>query len=364
MAALTKTRTRLPFLDWMRGLAAVIMIQGHTFHSLARPETRQDSPYVLSQFFGGIAPAVFLFLTGITFAFSIERSSQRDATIRSRILAALKRSRYLFTLAVLFRLQLWVFAYPQSSWTDLFRVDILNCMGFTMLLLAPMAIFQTQQRARMCALAGAAIAALSPVISSLDWGWLHPYLSAYVVPSYNYFSFFPWAAFLAFGMSAGTVLRMVRQEQMNLLMQWATLLGFGLVLGGHYFSSLPYSLYTKSEFWLNSPALIVEKLGVVLLAAAFAFLWTEHFTLGAWSWLRQMGTTSLIVYWVHIEIVYGRWFGSWKQNLSTGQCVVFEIVLLAAMLGLSVARTRWNGIQIRAWLPAWYAPMPRRVSGD
>ena len=29
-----------------------------------------------------------------------------------------------------FRLQLWLFAFPESPWTDLFKVDILNCMGF------------------------------------------------------------------------------------------------------------------------------------------------------------------------------------------------------------------------------------------
>ncbi|MGH9662787.1 MAG: heparan-alpha-glucosaminide N-acetyltransferase domain-containing protein [Bryobacteraceae bacterium] len=364
MAALTKTKTRLPFLDWTRGLATVVMLQGHAFDSLASNGIRQDSAYVLTQFFGGLAPAVFLFLTGITFAFGIERSSQRDASVRGRIVTALKRSRYLFLLAILFRLQLWAFGYPQTSWTDLFRVDILNCMGFAMLLLAPMAFFSSQQRARMAAVAGVAIAVLSPLVSNTNWTWLHPYLSAYFVPSYNYFSFFPWAAFLAFGMSAGTVLRTARPESMNSIMQWATLLGFGLILGGQYFANLPYSLYTKSEFWLDSPAQVVMKLGGVLLILCFAYLWTEHVAPGGWSWLRQMGTTSLIVYWVHIELVYGRWFGFWKNSLSTGQCVSFEIVLILAMLGLSIARTRWNGVQMPSWVQGWYAPVPRRASGD
>lgn len=364
MAALAKTKTRLPFLDWTRGLAAVVMLQGHTFHSFASNGIRQDSAYVLTQFLGGLAPAVFLFLTGITYAFGIERTSQRDPSVWSRLFTALKRSRYLFMLAFLFRIQLWLFGYPDSSWTDLFRVDILNCMGFAMLLLAPMAFLPTAQRARISALAGVSIAVLSPVVSSLDWNWLHPYVSNYFVPSYNYFAFFPWAAFLAFGMSAGTVLRMARPEHMNGLMQWATLVGLALILGGQYFSNLPYSLYEKSEFWLNSPAQVVMKLGAILLTITFAFLWTEHIAPEGWSWLRQIGTTSLIVYWVHIELVYGRWFWFWKENLTTPQCVAFEIVLITAMLGLSVARTRWKSVQLPAWLPGRYALVPRRVSGD
>ena len=46
---------RLPFLDWMRGLAVVLMIQCHTFNSYARPDFHDGGAYVLSQFVGGMA---------------------------------------------------------------------------------------------------------------------------------------------------------------------------------------------------------------------------------------------------------------------------------------------------------------------
>ena len=59
-----KRSARMPFLDWTRGLAATIMLQGHVFHSFARPELREGGTYVISQFIGGIPPAIFLFLTG------------------------------------------------------------------------------------------------------------------------------------------------------------------------------------------------------------------------------------------------------------------------------------------------------------
>ena len=41
---------------------------------------------------------------------------------------------------------------------------------------------------------------------------------------------------------------------------------------------------------------------------SFAFLWTRYGARDGWSWVRQFGTTSLLVYWVHIELVYGRGF--------------------------------------------------------
>ncbi len=360
-------RPRLPFLDWMRGVAAVIMLQGHTFHSFTRSDLRDSGPYVLSQFLGGIGPAIFLFLTGITFAFIMERGERQALSLRDKLWAALKRARYLLILAFLFRFQLWVFGLPNSPWTDLFKVDVLNCMALTFVALAPLALISNAQRIRWGAVMGFAIAAISPLVSATDWSWLPASVSAYFVPNYILFAFFPWAAFIAFGLSAGSILKSITADQINRLMQWSAIGGFALILTGRYFSNLPYSLYPKSEFWLDSPGLVVIKLGVLMVIIAFAYLWSEYVVRDRWSWVKQLGTTSLLVYWVHIEIVYGRWFGGFKDALDNYQVAAFSVCLIACMLGLSVLRTRSRDLQAPAWLrvvPTFRTLTPRRVSGD
>jgi hypothetical protein len=118
------------------------------------------------------------------------------------------------------------------------------------------------------------------------------------------------------------------------------LIGLGLIIGGHYFSSLPYTIYAKSEYWLDSPVLVTVKLGVVLAVLSFAWVWANGAIAHRWSLFCQLGTTSLLVYWVHIELVYGRWFGIWKESLTNVQVVIFSVVLIAAMTLLSVLRTR------------------------
>ncbi|HYL37161.1 MAG TPA: heparan-alpha-glucosaminide N-acetyltransferase domain-containing protein [Bryobacteraceae bacterium] len=355
---------RLTFLDWSRGLAVAIMLQGHVFHSFARNDIRGGGPFMLSQFLGGMGPAIFLVLTGITLAFLMDRREQQGLAPWGRWKAALRRGGYLFSLAFLFRLQLWLFAFPGSPWTDLLRVDILNCMGFAIGLMSVMALFTTAERVRLCAGLGVVIAAASPLVSSIDWRWLPPQVSAYFVPSYQYFAFFPWASFIAFGLSIGSLLRLARPEHMSRIMQWGTLGGLTLIVGGQYFSNLPYSIYPKSEFWLDSPGLIVIKLGVVMLIMAFSFVWTEFAVGSAWSWLRQLGTTSLLVYWVHIELVYGRWLGAIKESLSSVACVFGSIAVIALMIGLSVVRTKWPNIR-PALAPYFsFSDPPSRVSGD
>ncbi len=68
---------RLPYLDWVRGCAALVMLQGHVFQSFLRDDLRDGGPYVMSQFAGGMPPAVFLFLLGVTFAFLMD-SQERE----------------------------------------------------------------------------------------------------------------------------------------------------------------------------------------------------------------------------------------------------------------------------------------------
>lgn len=363
VTAPTRLSGRLPFLDWTRGMAATIMLQGHVFHSFARPEFRESGPWVISQFVGGIAPAIFLFLTGVTMAFGIDGRERKGTSPNDRFQSALRRAGFLFLLAFAFRFQLWLFAYPQSPVQDLLKVDILNCMGLAIAATAGLALLTTPQRVHAGIVVGILIACASPLISLLDPGAMPEIVSAYLVPDGSTFSFFPWAAFVAFGIGSGSILRLITSDQMHRIMQWASIVGFGLIISGQYFSNLPYSLYPKTDFWINSPGLIFIKLGVILVLLALAFLWTHHGSGQGWSWVQQLGTTSLMVYWVHIELVYGRWFGAWKDSLTIAQCAIAGVVLIIAMIGLSVVwrRIRKNGWPLVIWAPPAEA---RRVSGD
>lgn len=351
---------RLQYLDWLRGLAAVLMLQGHVFHSFTRPDLRGDSAYVLSQFAGGMPPAIFLFLTGMTLAFRLDGLERRGASAGARVLGALRRAGYLLAVAFLFRLQLWAFAWPGSPWTDLFKVDILNCMALAAAVMAAMGVFRTAERVRLCAVLGLAVAFAGPLVTRLDWAAAPELAKRYLAPDYQYFSFFPWAAFLAFGVSAGSLIRLLREQHMERAMQWATLLGGVLVIGGRYFAEIPYSLLPSSEFWLNSPSQVLIKLGVLLWMMAFAYLWTRYATAPGWSWVRQLGVTSLLVYWVHIELVYGRWFGAWKESLDNVSATAATLAVIAGMVALSVAKTTLAAWSARPealrWQP-WRTPV-------
>jgi uncharacterized membrane protein len=350
--------SRLLYLDWVRGIAAIIMLQGHVFNSLTRTDLRNTGAYVFSQFVGGMPPAVFLFLTGVTLAFLMDSSERKQLPSTERFAAALRRAGYLLAIAFLFRIQLWAFSSPRH-FEDIFRVDILNCMGFAIAIASPMAIFRTAERIRLCAVLGISIAAASPLVSQVDWSFAPGLLKNYLVPSAQFFGFFPWAAFLFFGVSFGSLLRSLKQELIPQAMQWFALAGLVISFGAYSLSN-SISIYSKSDFWLDGPALILIKTGIILILIAFAYLWTLQPSAQSWSWVRQFGVTSLLVYWVHIELVYGRWLGAMKEELTIGQTIIAAVCVTALMLLLSVAKTTY---------PVWRekllpAPQPSRDFGD
>ncbi len=328
---------RIVFLDWLRGLAALIMLQGHTFHSFLKPEQREGPAFYLSILLGGQAAAIFLFLTGITYGLGMNRREHLPPG--QRVLSALKRARYLFLLAILFRLQTWSFSWPHAPWADLLHVDVLNLMGATAAVLSVLALVSGAQRFRWASATGILLAFAAPLMADSFLARLPAALRGYVVPAGDSFSMFPWGAYLAFGVAAGSVIPLVERKSWPRVMQWVALVGFGVLAGGEYFGNLPYSVYSHSDFWLNSPALIACKMGNTLLLGSASFLWTEYFSTG-WSWVRLLGVNSLAVYWVHIELVYGRWFNSFKDKLTAWECVASAAALIVLMIGMSAAIIR------------------------
>src|SRR4051794_41382471 len=208
----------------MRGLAILLMIQCHTFNSFARIDVREGGPYVLSQFVGGMAAPLFLFMAGMTLSFQMESLARREPNPLVRWTAALRRGAYVLAIAYLFRFSTCVASLPKPDWHELIKVDILNCMGLAMLCVSAAAVFETKGRIRFALLAGIAAAALAPVVANLPWGDTPRIIQEYLAPGEGQgrgrFPIFPNAAYLAFGLAAGCIVKAAGQG------------GFGRVVAG------------------------------------------------------------------------------------------------------------------------------------
>jgi len=331
---------RLAFLDWTRGVAVILMILCHVFNSFTRMDERDEGGYIVSQSIGGMASVLFLFLAGVTLAFGMASADRRAETPLRRWGSAARRGAEILGLAFLFRLSTWAFDYPSAPLRVIWRVDILNCMGVAMLLVSVVALLEPKRRMWAAFWAGCAIIAASPVVAQLNWSGVPSLLHRYVVQQPGVFALFPFASHLAHGVAVGVLLSRLRESGLAGAMKWMAGAGMALLMGGQFASRIPYSLYSKVDYWMNSPALMTIRTGMVLLALAAAYLWTESVAGPGWSWVQTLGKASLLVYFAHIMLVYGWVSGAWRKALTVEQSALATALVMTLMVGLAQARIR------------------------
>src|SRR2546428_10625057 len=127
---------RLAYIDWMRGLACVLMFQTHCYDSWLSPEARKSSSLIIWSQLGGTLPApLFVFLAGVSFALVTERLREKGIGRQAIAKQTILRGAEIFGMGLLFRVQEFALGYPWSPWTDLLRVDVLNILGLSMMLM-------------------------------------------------------------------------------------------------------------------------------------------------------------------------------------------------------------------------------------
>jgi uncharacterized membrane protein len=368
---------RLAYIDWMRGLACVLMFQSHCYSSWLKPEARKSSLYAWSQLGGTLPAPLFIFLSGISVALVTEKLREK-AVARSAIAKkSILRGAEIYGLGILFRIQEYVLGYPISPWTDLFRVDILNILGISMMLMgalcwltsfgapAPGSTSQAatgaqrlaiwRSRAALDALAAAAFAVLitPPLWTTKRLKWLPWPLESYLNgvhvfgrPQPWLFPIFPWVAFAFAGLAAGFFLVSDFAKRKEVA-AFLALGGTGILACAlaRLFDAGPIRLYDPEiyDYWHTSPNFFLMRCGILLMILFLVYAWCRWGFAGkGFSPIIQLGQTSLLVYWVHIEFVYGRLSILPKGRCSIATATVGLLIIFIAMLALSIGRTRWK----------------------
>jgi uncharacterized membrane protein len=398
----------------MRGLACVLMFQTHCYDAWLGGDARNTSFLKGSQLLGTLPAPLFLFLAGISFALVTDKLIRKNlgpAEI-TRIMA--RRGAEIFAFGLLFRLQEYLIAWGWAPWSDLLRVDVLNIIGLSMILMALLCgiTLTVCRRARdsykgpsgdsyqglpsgkpqaaqgeadfsRCGLtlvaaaiaAASAIALLTPPLYT-TWRptWLPWPLESYIDGCHNLgapqpwlFPIFPWSAFAFAGLAAGFILfndllfnsRVFKdraRDHTTETLAFFSALGAAAILVARQFDHSSFHLYATYDYWHTSPNFLMARIGLLLVITFLSYAWCR-WGLGTrgFSPLIQLGQTSLLVYWVHIEFVYGRFslLPKRAESIPTASRGLLEIFLF--MLILSLARTRID------WKKINWKKMTRRV---
>jgi uncharacterized membrane protein len=346
--------SRLKYIDWLRGVAVLAMIEWHALESWTRlgPD-RDGAAWRVVGTIGGLAAPLFLFLAGVALPLALAAARRAGFDQREAAWRLQKRGWQIFGLAHLFRLQGFLLN-PNASWSVLLTPDILNILGLGIVACA----FwcgrgATPRRALAWLLVPAlAIVLITPFVRL--WWWptlLHPRLEAYLRPvgSYGVFSLFPWVAIIFAGAVAGRALATSSDASRDVRLQARVALsGAALVVAGWIGSFLP-APFSRSSFWTTSLSFFLLRIGAMTLALAAAWLWMRRPTARRWSPLVLFGQTSLFVYWVHVEIAYGVFSYPIQHQLPLPWSIAAFVALTLLMLGAAVLwsqrDTKWS------WVP-------------
>jgi len=328
--------SRRGYLDWLRGVAVLIMIAAHLFDAWVRVIDRSDRPYRTVISIGGYSAPSFLFLAGLALMLAVGSRVRKGASASEAAAPARTRGWQIFGLAFLFRLQSFLIsggAFPQT----VLKVDILNVMGPSMLLCAVLwALGKTQAwRAGLLVAGAVLIAMVTPIVRALPLPDSFPYALAWyvkAVPGSGAFSLFPWVGFLLAGGAVGIWLDAARTDVAERrAIRALAVVGPVVAIAGLGASYLP-PLFPSTTFWTGSPTFFFMRLGILMSAIPCAYLWNAWFR--GWSPLRDLGLSSLFVYWIHVEMVYGVVSLPLHRALPFGQAVAAYVAFCLFLFGL------------------------------
>jgi len=369
------SKPRLAYIDWMRGLACVLMFQTHCYDSWLSGQARQSHFFMYSQLGGTFPAPLFLFLAGISFALVTEKLRQKQVPPSRIARSTIRRGAEIFGFGLLFRLQEYVIAWGWAPKSDLLRVDILNTIGLSMMLMGVLCwviLWLTKRTGQSSStvvggartrsaliLSAAGTALLISLLTPLLWttwrpDWLPWPVESYIngvhnigVPQAGLFPVFPWTAFAFAGLAVGFMLQSEwtrgRETQIFFTLGAA---GIVLIELSLWLDAQPRQIYPVYDYWHTSPEFFLVRLGMLMVILTATYSWCR-WGLAQWGFspLIQLGQASLLVYWVHLEFVYGRVSILPKHAQSIAGATIGLLIISLAMLALAYIRTHfkeWN----------------------
>lgn len=314
---------RLAAFDFLRVLAMMMMIIGHSFFDLINPNNYNlnDFPWNLWNFLRGLTAPIFLFVSGFVQVYANKREESGrlpKGILYRRIRTAILLLFIGYSMNFPVRKMFEIFFVDRSYLHNFYQVNILQLFGVVLLLLVILYYF-TRSNVVLGIVAGVfglLVLSLNTWVHLINWdkilpSFLAPYFS---LKGGSYFTFFPYASFFFFGIMFGTYIQRFPLETRYLMIQRQALrFGLGLLPLGillfMWINTLNLSFY--DHFKGNVGMSIIRISQVLLLVSFVAFLYQrlpQMQNLNRYTTI--LGRNALFVYIFHLLILYGLpWYG-------------------------------------------------------
>ncbi len=311
----------------------IMMIQGHTLDAVLNPEARQTGLYQFMYILRGLTAPAFLIASGCGLAFSIcrKRNLKWHEIFKQRILRIfpILIAGYFLHLPR-FSLYQLLTQTSKEEITQFFQCDILQTIGWTILILQIILIYVKDKR---IIIPGAIISVLMIIYftPTINNSIKSPnFFTQLLTPKFgSNFPLIPFASYLIFGLLFGMLFYEVTQKIENRLLNLLIFIS-GCVFFG-------FSFLMKIENF----NLFYLRTGLLFILISL-FLHVEYKTGKILNFFVVIGQESFLIYIAHIMIVYGsvlnvknnfaHYFG---PTLNTGSSILIALSLIVFMLAMA-----------------------------
>lgn len=328
---------RETWIDAVRGLAVLGMLEAHVMGQLLAPLYREGEAYHWLLFLNGLVAPAFLWIAGYVHGLGWQRRRLREnASSPSRPPAWPWRSlRRLMGIGALGFFLHFPWAGMAEGWQAFWAPDVLACLAASLLLVIGIEHFAFTSRARAIALGLATVVAIvAGAFPPWAIGWW-PIDAWFDRSGVALFPLIPWCAFVFLGSVMGQ-LDGTAASRPHRFWSW---LGIGVLL-----AAVPQA----AEFDKAHPAFFGQRFGwlLVLLASGRALA----LRIPPPRWLLFVGRESLFIYVTHLLILFGAPWQQWAQPRYaplTVAAVSLLLMLLCVALawGYREARRRFSARQ-------------------
>lgn len=357
---------RLLFIDMFRGLAVLVMIEGHVFNSTILPSLRSTRQFhYLDLFHGMIAPS-FIFISGFAFALGLER--KWDSFLRFDKPLWMQVRRLLFVLGLAYWLHLPVWSFQTLLHTTretilyFLRCDVLQLIALSLLfsLLLCVTLRNKKLLIGTLLLLALAIVFVTPFVYYVDpRRYLPVPLSDYINALHGaLFPLFPWAAYSFAGTFFGWIYLKVRNtEKEGRLFALLAISGIFFFIAAFILFYVPWQYYQYVDPARSSPRHFMMKTGFIFFTLAGLWYY-EQKKKPRDSTLNKVGQESLFVYGLHLILVYGASFMPHHLSKDVGPVFTFTPAFAVSfgLMGLMiVAALPWH------WMKLNHPVMAKRI---
>ncbi len=346
-------KKRYIFVDLLRGLALLVMIEVHVFNAFLDPSIKAQSWFSVLNYINGLVAPSFLFVSGFAFILSTN-SNERIKLFSPAVTKRLSRIGLIFLVGYSLHLPRYSFTQmmkiSEAEMITFYNVDVLQCIATGLLLLLLMKVVTSNEKHFNSVLLGSTIA----VIGLAPFAWQYDFTNVFPVWLANYFNqkngslfpLFPWLGFMFTGAIAAKYFLTLKDDaEQKRFISRLTITGITLVIITHLVLTELTPLEIRSI--RPNPFFFLQRLGYVFLLLVLCWHYDQKRKITK-SFILDFSRESLIVYWFHLTVLFAVIFGGKSLTMIVNhsynviEAIIATIILVILMI---IAAKIWGGVK-------------------